>query len=178
MCYENPLRGNGRENGFWNKRKGSVIFLFSFNAWKIAHCAFNSWIRKFDPIFGRLLSSPSAVRIYPTRLRDWKLFSLAGETRKTRGKMEGGSWDEWSIAVERPTSCKSVTSDFIRPPLPPPLPPGFAPRGEKKSLAYGTWKDSYSLVYVLREGKKKKKIEKKKNTSSPELSIPSDLSYI
>lgn len=179
-CYENPLRGNGRENGFWNKRKGSVIFLFSFNAWKIAHWqrAFNSWIRKFDPIFGRLLSSPSAVRIYPTRLRDWKLFSLAGETRKTRGKMEGGSWDEWSIAVERPTSCKSVTSDFIRPPLPPPLPPGFAPRGEKKSLAYGTWKDSYSLVYVLREGKKKKKIEKKKNTSSPELSIPSDLSYI
>lgn len=158
-CYENPLRGNGRENGFWNKRKGSVIFLFSFNAWKIAHWqrAFNSWIRKFDPIFGRLLSSPSAVRIYPTRLRDWKLFSLAGETRKTRGKMEGGSWDEWSIAVERPTSCKSVTSDFIRPPLPPPLPPGFAPRGEKKSLAYGTWKDSYSLVYVLREGKKKRK---------------------
>lgn len=176
VCYENPLRGNGRENGFWNKRKGSVIFLFSFNAWKIAHCAFNSWIRKFDPIFGRLLSSPSAVRIYPTRLRDWKLFSLAGETRKTRGKMEGGSWDEWSIAVERPTSCKSVTSDFIR--LPPPLPPGFAPRGEKKSLAYGTWKDSYSLVYVLREGKKKENRKKEKYLESWALDSIRSLVYI
>lgn len=65
------------------------------------------------------------------------------------------------LPVERPTSWKSVTSDFIHPPLS--LSPhsreipGFAPRGEKKSLAYGTWKDSYSLVYVLQKNKKKKK---------------------
>lgn len=86
-----------------------------------------------------------------------------------------------------PNFLQTVTSDFIHPlslPLPSREIPGFAPRGEKKSLAYGTWKDSYSLVYVFYErknGKKRKKEEekiKKKNTSSPELSIPSDLSLV
>lgn len=102
--YEDPLRGNGRENGFWNKRKGSVIFLFSFNAWKIAHCAFNSWIRKFDPIFGRLLSSPSAVRIYPTRLRDWKLFQGKHGKHVAKWRADRGTNDPLQSNAQLPAN--------------------------------------------------------------------------